>query len=330
MTDFLHHPPPGARVEPITLTDVTRAEEYEKVIQYLPGQLHPLLHRFVREIDEIKMDSGKLVQVRFSNVHIQYDLTVDQQDLDQIERLVKGFKSNNRKGIPGTLHRVSKSNNDLGTLDKITFRIGRLLRGPAEPFRDVISGARGIGICGRPASGKTTFLRDAILMDGEMQGGGVNVVDTSNEIMGEGDDAHPAFSNVRQNKVGSPENLVPVLRNAIRSEGTVRLYADEVGYEPGDVRMIMQADRFVNSVTSSVHGYNLEDVLDNDLLHGLFGIRELPDGRRQIVGRPAFESFIEIRRRGWYVLHRDLAKSVKAIIEGSGKTDAEHVLTRVI
>lgn len=324
-----HLPPAGARIVPVTIQDVTRAEEYEKVIQYLPASIRPLVGRFIVELDEIKIDAGKRVQLRFDQTHIQYQQLITQTDLNDLEFAVKGFKTNNRKGIPGTLHRVSKSNNDFGTLDKITFRVGRLLRGVAEPFRDVITNARGIGICGKPASGKTTFLRDAILIDGEMNGAGVNVVDTSNEIMGEGEDPHPAFGNIRQNKVGTPENLVPVLRNAIRSEGTVRLYADEVGYEPGDVNMVLQADRFGPSITSSVHGGTLEEVLENDLLYGLFGIRELADGTRQVVKPPAFQSFIEVRARGYYVLHRNLHQSIQAIVERRGQPDAEHIVTRL-
>lgn len=328
MRDPLSIPPADAKIVPVTITDVTRAEEYQKVVEYMPYQLQELVKKYVHVIDEVKMDAAKMVQLRMEGAHIQYDLTVSQRDLNQLEAQLGGFKSNNRKGIPGTMHRISKSSNDNGIVDKITFRVGRLLRGVAEPFRDVIVESKGIGICGKPNSGKSTFLRDAILMDGEMNGGGVNVVDTSNELMGEGDDPHPAFSNVRQNKVGSPENLVPVLRNAIRSEGTVRLYADEVGYEPGDVRMVMQADRFGPAVTSSVHGGRLEEVLDNQILFDLFGIRELPDGSKEVINKPAFEAFIEVRARGYYVLHRDLAQSVRCIVANE-PPPVEHIVTRV-
>ncbi len=328
LTPDLHVPPRDARIVPITVTDITRPIEYECIPKYLPGSVRPLAKHFAREVDEIKLMPGKPVQFRFGSVFYQYPVTVSRDDLNAVEDLVGGFKANNRKGIPETLHRVSKGNNDLGVLDKVIFRVGRLLRGVGEPFRDLIASGGGIGICGKPASGKTTLARDLILMDGEMFGGGVHVVDTSNELLGEGDEGHPAFDEIVQDKVGSPENLVPVIRNAIRNEGAVHVWADEVGYEPGDVQMVQQAPRAGATTNSSVHGGHLADVLENEVLYDLFGIRER-GGVREVVRRPAFRYFIEVRSRGYYVLHRDLEHSVHALITGQGAPVVEHIVTQV-
>ena len=322
--------PPNAtlRREPIYLSDITRESEYQRIVPLLPASIRHIAERYLHDIDEIKMDAGKPVQFRMGGLHIRYGVIIEQEELNAIEINVNYFKTNGRKGVRGTTHRISASHNDFGTLDKITFRVGRLLRGVAEPFRDVIQNSRGIGICGRPGSGKTTLLRDAILIDGEVNGFGINVVDTSNEIMGEGEEPHPAFMNVRQNKVGEPENLIRVLKSAIRNEGTVKLYADEVGYQSGDVELILQADRFGPSITSSVHGAHLQGVLENPTLMPMFGIARQEDGSRRIIGTPAFESFIEVRDRNYFVLHRDLADSVQRILAGDDPV-TEHVLTRV-
>lgn len=317
------------REETIYVTDVTRDEEYQLALPILPQAVQDLVEPFLHEMDEIKMDLNKPVQFRHRNVHIAHDVIITVSDIDRLTGKINGFKPNGRKGVKGTMHRVSGGKNDLGKADKVTFRFGRLLRGPAEPFRDVILSAKGLGICGKPASGKTTWLRDAVLIKGEVEGGGVNVVDTSNEILGEGDDPNPQFSMVRQDKVGEPENLVPVLKQAIRNHGTLHIYADEVGYEPGDVQLILQADRFGPSITSSVHGKDLQDVLLNPTLMPMFGITEREDGRRVITQSPAFEAFIEVRSRNYFVLHRNLADSVERIVSGQAPV-TEHVFTHAL
>lgn len=309
---------PSVRTVQALITDITRDDEYTKILKYLPEKLRPLVEQYLYEVDEIKMSAGNNVFLRMHGVHLQYPVMIDRADLDFVEQAVEFFKSNNRKGVPGTLHRVSQRKNDSGIADGIVFRVGRLLRGVAEPFRDVIQTARGIGICGMPASGKTTWLRDAILIDGERVIGGINVVDTSNELCGEGDGMnHPAFRNVVQNKVGDPENLIRVLRGAIRNEGSVKIYADEVGYQAGDVELVTQANRQVRSTTSSVHGETLTNCLENDLLLPLFGLGKDAANRRIVVGNPAFEMFIEIRSRGHFVLHRNLKDSVARILMGA-------------
>lgn len=323
--------PPNAtsRLVTVELTDLTREEEYLKALPILPSMVGDYARPFLHELDEIKMDANKPVQFRHHGLHIRHPIIIEQSDLDRIEAKVVSFKSNGRKGVPGTTHRVSAGTNDLGRLDKVTFRFGRLLRGVAEPFRDVITNSRGIGICGKPASGKTTFMRDAILIAGEEHGFGVNVVDTSNEILGEGDDPHPSFLNVRQDKVGEPENLVPVLKKAIRNHGTLHVYADEVGYQAGDVELIVQADRFGPTITSSVHGAHLQGVLENRTLMPMFGIEAREDGSRHIIGYPAFESFIEVRHRNHFVLHRNLQDSVERILRGEHPV-TEHVFTQAV
>lgn len=301
---------------PVTVTDITRASEYQAVLPILPPQVRALAERFLYRIDEVKMDAGKQVQIRINDLHIRYDVTVAESDLRALEIRVGNFKSNGRKGVAGTTHRVASGLNDMGVLDKVTFRVGRLLRGVAEPFRDLAEAGKGLGMCGKPGSGKTTFIRDYALISGEYHGFGVNVVDTSNEILGEGADVIPAFAGIRQDKVGEPENLVPTLKRAVRSHGTQVLILDEVGYQAGDVELVLQADRFGPTVTSSVHGNTLGEVLDNTLLQPMFGVREDAHGRKEQVGLPAFGSFLEVRARDHFVLHRSLADSVARILAG--------------
>lgn len=300
----------------VAVTDLTRPGEYEAILPVIPATVRPLARRFLREIDEIKMDAGKDVQIRINDLHVRYDIPITRSDIDAIEVQVGNFKSNGRKGIEGTTHRVASGLSDLGTPDKVTLRVGRLLRGPAEPFRDFARAGISLGLCGKPGSGKTTWIRDFALICGEYHGFGVNVVDTSNEILGEGFGVIPAFDNIRQDKVGEPENLVPTLKRAVRSHGTVMLILDEVGYQSGDVDLVMQADRFGPSVTSSVHGDTLAEVLDNTLLQPMFGVREDARGRKEVVSKPAFAAFLEVRRRDHFVLHRDLKASVERILAG--------------
>lgn len=318
-----------ARFEEVYLTDLTRDQEYDAILPLLPLRAQDYARPFLKEIDEIKLDHGKPIQFRQRGVYIAHPLIGNLEDIERIEGEVKGFKTNGRKGVKGSSHRISAGKNDTGRYDKVTIRVGRLMRGPAEPFRDVILNAKGLGICGKPGSGKTTFLRDGILIKGEVFGFAVNVVDTSNEMLGEGDEPHPQFCHVRQDKVGAPENLVPVLKEAIRNHGTDYIYADEVGYSNGDVELVLQADRFGPSITSSVHGEQLRDVLLNPILQPMFGVQGRTDGTRIITGHPAFEAFIEVRTRSHFVLHRNLADSVQRLLRGEAPI-TEHVFTRTI
>lgn len=322
--------PPNAifRVEQTKLTDLTSEEEYQAALSVLPGSIHKIAECYLNELDEIKMDIGKPVQFKLHGLHIQHDVVITQGDLDRIEGKVKSFKSNGRKGLDGTTHRISGGVNDFGRLDKVTFRFGRLLRGVAEPFRDVIESSKGIGFCGKPASGKTTLLRDAILIDSERHGFGINVVDTSNEILGEGDQPHWAFLKIRQDKVGEPEHLMRVLKQAIRNHGTIKIWADEVGYQPGDVELILQAERFGPHISSSVHGTDLASVIDNPVLMPMFGLHKR-EGKREIVGKPAFESFIEVRRKDYFVLHRNLSENIQCILNHEDPK-IEHIFTKPI
>ena len=96
----------------------------------------------------------------------------------------------NRSGIDGTLHRISAIKNRAGKIVGITCRVGEAVEGSAEMVKDIVLDGHSVLLLGRPGVGKTTAIREIsrILADEAFRR--VVIVDTSNEIGGDGDVAH--------------------------------------------------------------------------------------------------------------------------------------------
>ena len=100
-----------------------------------------------------------------------------------------------------TLHRISAIRNRRGEVVGLTCRVGRAVYGTIsiiEPDRF----GQSILILGKPGVGKTTMLREAARILSEKKR--VVIVDTSNEIGGDGDVPHPAVGRARRMQVPKP------------------------------------------------------------------------------------------------------------------------------
>ncbi|MFC5849446.1 hypothetical protein [Deinococcus petrolearius] len=319
--------PGTVREVDVVLRDMTTTEELNKVFTYLPDHLRPLIGYYLPHIEEIKLDVHKPLALRFGDTHVDYDYIVTPDDVGNVQSRAGGFKSNGRKGIPGTMHRVHKGLDGFRAADKITFRIAHLIRGLAAPFRELLAENLSIGVCGPPAAGKTTFIRDLALEDGERLGRGVDIVDTNNEIAGEGDTPHPEFETVRQWRVADPNDLAWVLEQPLRSGGTMKVYVDEVGYQKGDVQVVRTARFSGKPVTSSVHGESVSEAIWKYEIMPLFGVVVTDTGNLRQIGPPSFHKFIEIPRKNVFKVHHDLQRSVKDIVEGR-EPEVETVIYR--
>ena len=178
------------------MSEVQFQNDLTKLIEILPPKIKRNIYDgLLDEAIEIVLDIGRLPEVRIGNGKIEYlgTDTVTSDDIDYITSKIPEFTSDNRSGIAGTLHRISAIRNRQGKIIGLTCRIGRVITGTITCIKDFVMQNKSILFLGRPGVGKTTKLREISRLVADELGKRVVVVDTSNEIAGDGDVAHPAI-----------------------------------------------------------------------------------------------------------------------------------------
>lgn len=294
--------------------DATTSAEYEAVLRLLPGDVREIVEPRVHLVEEIVLDRGQNLKLKMDGLRLEYARRIEARDLLYITARTGRFREDGRRGLPGTLHRVSGDFDEEGLADKITIRVAKAIVGVAESLREYVERARGLAVIGPPAVGKTTLLRDIARIRSEVLGSGLVVIDSSNELTGDGDEPHPMLSRVRRFKVGDPDQQAPKLRRAIRNHGPQEVLMDEVGYN-GDVPLLVSAARLGVSVIASMHGRVVEDVLRNPPLLPLLGV-SLDERTGALVQRAdaCFGVAIEVHGKGQFVVHENLGALVSALL----------------
>src|SRR5215207_4996151 len=277
------------------------------------------------ELIEIVLDLGRVPAARY--VYGETPLSeqeVSRVDIDAIVANIGSFDADNRAGMERTLHRISAIRNRRGEVVGLTCRVGRAVYGTIDIIQDLIETGQSLLMLGPPGVGKTTMLREAARVLAESRR--VVIVDTSNEIGGDGDVAHPAIGRARRMQVSHPERQHEVMIEAVENHNPEVIVIDEIGRELEARAARTIAERGVQLI-GTAHGNALENLMLNPVLSDLIGGIESvtlsdEEARRRgtqktVLERrapPTFDVLIEIQTRDRFAIHTDIMSAVDAVL----------------
>jgi len=306
-------------------------DNLEELLSILPPLLEERVSNMegLEDLIEIVVDLGREPEARFPNGGVLLsDEPITMADINYIVSKIGSFDGNNRAGIPKTLHRISCIRNRKGDIIGLTLRVGRAVYGTVDIIRDVIETGKSILLLGKPGVGKTTMLREIARILSDEFKKRVVVVDTSNEIGGDGDIPHPAIGRARRMQVSSPERQHDVMIEAVENHMPEVIVIDEIGTELEAKAARTIAERGVQLI-GTAHGINLENILLNPTLSDLVGGIQavtLSDEEAKKRGTqktvlerkapPTFDIVIEIRDRDTLAIHHDVAQVIDYMLRG--------------
>lgn len=316
-------------------TEYETTDNLDDLLAVLPPDITGQIMKVVSDhpdesLVEIVMDLGRVPEVRFAARELPVgvdDVTRDQ--LQFVADRIGNFGDDNRAGIERTLHRISAIRNRSGEIVGLTCRVGRAVYGTIAILRDLIETGESILLVGRPGVGKTTLLRETARVLADDLTKRVIVVDTSNEIAGDGDIPHPAIGRARRMQVPTPTLQHAVMIEAVENHMPQVIVIDEIGTELEAMAARTIAERGVQLI-GTAHGNSLENLMLNPTLSDLIGgIQSVTlsdeEARRRgtqksILERkapPTFGIMVEILGRDEVAVHNDVAATVDAILRGA-------------
>lgn len=316
----------GTRVARQETTD-----DLDALLEALPAEIVERVRTVANRADllEIVMDLGRRPEARFTHgEELLLEREVAESDIAHVIDHIGAFGDDNRAGIERTLHRISAIRNRAGKVVGLTCRIGRAVFGTIDIIRDIVEGGQSVLLLGRPGVGKTTMLREVARVLADDLGKRVIVVDTSNEIAGDGDIPHPGIGDARRMQVRTPTDQHGVMIEAVENHMPEVIVIDEIGteLEAGAARTI--AERGVQLV-GTAHGNTLDNLMLNPTLSDLVGgIQTVTLGDEEARRRgtqktvlerkapPTFDVVVEIVERDSVILHRNVSETVDAILRG--------------
>jgi stage III sporulation protein SpoIIIAA len=308
------------------------SDDLDALLEALPPEIVERLRGLPpdRELIEVIMDLGRRPEARFGGggEEVLLEREVNEEDIQYVIDHIGSFGEDNRAGIERTLHRISAIRNRSGKIVGLTARIGRAVFGTIEIIEDLVESGRSVLIMGRPGIGKTTMLREAARVLADELDKRVVVVDTSNEIAGDGDIPHPGIGRARRMQVRTPELQHAVMIEAVENHMPEVIVIDEIGTELEAAAARTIAERGVQLI-GTAHGNNLDNLMLNPTLSDLIGgIQSVTLGdeearrrrtQKSVLERkapPTFDVVVEIQSRDRVMVHPDVADTVDALLRG--------------
>ena len=327
---FLSAPIPDLNSETVLHEPHIITDNLDELLAILPADLCAAISPEERpNLIEIVLDLGRKPEARFVG-RTQYlrDGVVSREELDSIEANLGAFGDDNRAGLPATLHRISALRNRRGAVVGLTLRVGRAVTGIVDILRDLIESGQSILLMGRPGLGKTTMLREIARVLADEGQKRVVIVDTSNEIAGDGDVPHPAIGRARRMQVPRVALQHDVMIEAVENHMPEVIVIDEIGRTEETIAARTIAERGVQLI-ATVHGNTLDNLLANpsmtDLIGGIqtvtLGDEEARRRRTQKTvserkNPPTFDVVVEMIERDKIAVRRPVADVVNAILRG--------------
>jgi len=307
-------------------------DDLKELVDILPTHIRQSLRRQkdIGELLEVVLDLGRTPEARFLKREVVLgSKEVDEEDIDYVASRVSSFGDDNRAGIERTLHRISAIRNRKGRIIGLTCRVGRAVFGTMKIVEDLIQSGKSVLLLGRPGVGKTTMLREVARVLADDMNKRVIIVDTSNEIAGDGDIPHPAIGHARRMQVTTPTMQHAVMIEAVENHMPEVIVIDEIGTELEAQAARTIAERGVQLV-GTAHGNTLENLMMNPTLADLIGgIQSVTLGdeeakrrgtQKSILERtsaPTFDIVVEIQDWDRVAIHPDVGEAVDALLRGN-------------
>jgi stage III sporulation protein SpoIIIAA len=332
---FVNDPSPLVPVpsasRPIPPPRPGQQDDLDQLLAILPPPLHTKLahHPQRSNLVEVVLDLGRLPEARFfGGVEYLAEVPVSHADLEHCIQRVSSFGDDNRAGIAKTLHRISAIRNRSGTIIGLTCRVGRAVFGTIGLIRDLVETGQSILLLGRPGVGKTTALREIARVLADDLQKRVVIIDTSNEIAGDGDIPHPAIGRARRMQVAHSEAQHRVMIEAVENHMPEVIVIDEIGTELEALAARTIAERGVQLV-GTAHGNRLENLIKNPTLSDLIGgIQSVTLGdeearrrgsQKSVLERkapPTFAIAVEMLERQRWAVHEDVSATIDNLLRG--------------
>jgi stage III sporulation protein SpoIIIAA len=322
----VNEPVPFAAKQELVVTD-----NLDLMLEVLPPEIvHSLSALGEREsLIEIVLDLGRRAEARYT-ARAAYlgNSPISKEDIDYVASRVGQFTADNRAGIERTLHRISAIRNRLGEIVGLTCRVGRAIYGTVDIIRDIVESGKSVLLMGRPGVGKTTLLREAARVLADDLEKRVVVVDTSNEIAGDGDIPHPGIGRARRMQVPQPDHQHAVMIEAVENHMPEVIVIDEIGTAQEALAARTIAERGVQLI-ATVHGNTLDNLMLNptlaDLVGGIQAVTLSDEEARRrgtqktVLERkapPTFDVLIELHSKDRLAIHPDVAMAVDQMLRG--------------
>lgn len=307
------------------------SQDLNSLVEKLPLHIQePLRQRAdLNQLLEIVLDLGRQPEARFrEEALVLHQREVAEEDIRYVTERISPFGEDNRAGIERTLHRISAIRNRNEKVVGLTLRVGRAIYGTIKIIEDLILSGKSVLLLGRPGVGKTTMLREVARVLADDAKKRVVVVDTSNEIAGDGDIPHPGIGRARRMQVPTPSRQHSVMIEAVENHMPEVIVIDEIGNEFDASAARTIAERGVQLVATA-HGNTLDNLIINPTLSDLVGgVQTVTLGDEEAKRRrtqktvlerrapPTFDILVEIQSWNAVAVHPDVAEVVDRILRG--------------